>query len=145
MTTTVQPTHSPRAHEALGQSPVRLGPADDDRRPGLRPARHALVVNVDQRPAAVLEVADVTTSSRPSGGRGARRARRGAARRPRSADHPRRHPAAPYPCPAGHRRRPGPADRHRRRRRRLGQLCDASTGTGFIALCGSNPDVTVVG
>ena len=80
--------------------------ADDD----FQAVRTPWVVNVDQQPAAVLEVAHVgdvveavrwAAAPRPLGQRPADRAR--------ASHHARRHPAAAHPRPAGHRGRPGPA------------------------------------
>ena len=63
MTTTVQPTHSPEAHEAhetLGSlASLVSGRLTTTADPDYDLARTPWVVNVDQRPAAVLEVADV--------------------------------------------------------------------------------------
>ena len=60
MTTTVQPTHSPEAHESLGSlASLVAGRLTTTADPDYDRARTPWVVNVDQRPAAVLEVADV--------------------------------------------------------------------------------------
>ena len=122
----------------------RLGrlvtPADADCR-----AAAPWVVNVDQRPAAVLEVADVddVVAAVRWGARTACRSACSPAATP--PDHPRRHPAAAHPRPAGIE-----VDAVQRTATvgagvKWGELCAALDGTGLMALCGSNPDVTVVG
>ena len=147
MTTTVQPTHSPEAHEALGSlASLVAGRLTTTADPDYDRARTPWVVNVDQRPAAVLEVADVDDVVAA--------VRWGAAY------------GVPVAVqPGGHAPRTTLDGTLLLRTRALqgidvdpvrrtatvgagvnwGQLCDALDGTGLMALCGSNPDVTVVG
>ena len=113
MTTTFDTaTHSPAAHESLGCPARHASPAGWSTPPTRTTtrARTPWVVNVDQRRPPSSRSPTSATSSRPSGGRAAHgvpvAVQPG---RPRPADHPRRHPAAAHPRPAGHRRRPGPA------------------------------------
>ena len=114
--------------------------------PGYDQARTPWIVNVDQRPAAVLEVAhvadvveavrwaaahDVPVSVQP-GGHAPRTALDGTlllrtgALQGIEVDPVRRTATVGAGV-------------------RWGELCDALDGTGLMALCGSNPDVTVVG
>ena len=147
MTTTVQPTHSPETHEALGSlASLVSGRLTTTADPDYDRARTPWVVNVDQRPAAVLEVADVDDVVAA--------VRWGAAS------------GVPVAVqPGGHAPRTTLDGTLLLRTRALqgidvdpvrrtatvgagvswGQLCDALDGTGLMALCGSNPDVTVVG
>jgi FAD/FMN-containing dehydrogenase len=148
MTTTVQPTtHSPATQEALGSlASLVAGRVTTTADAGYDRARTPWVVNVDQRPAAVLEVVDVDDVVAA--------VRWGAA-----------HGVPVAVQPGGHAPRTTLDGTLLLRTRALqgidvdpvrrtvtvgagvdwGQLCDALDGTGLMALCGSNPDVTVVG